>query len=117
MSRMTTEPARPANSEPVASASQPVSTGPIAWPIENITVKTATADPHAALGSDVWTIVVTVAGAVNIAAPNRNADSTIAAREVLTSGTAAPAAITTPTAASTCAGRHRARGNRQITGP
>src|SRR6476620_2622895 len=82
--------ASPACSDCVAAASQPVSTGPIAWPIANTTVNTDTAEPHDAFGSDVLTRSVTAAGAVNIAPPKNTADISIAGREVLTSGNAAP---------------------------
>ena len=73
-SRMATDPARPAYNDCVASASHPDKTGPIAWPTANTTVKTATAGPHAVLGSDVLTRSVTAVGAVNIPPPKRRAE-------------------------------------------
>ena len=104
-------PPGPRKATVLASASQPVRIGPIAWPTANTTVNTATAGPHAALGSDVLTRSVTDVGAVNIAPPKSNAERIIAGSDVLKSGIAAPTPMTTPAAASVFAGCHRARGH------
>ena len=80
---MATDAARLALSECAASAIQPVSAGPIDWPIANTTVNTDIVAPHTVFGSDVLIRSVMLVGTENIAIPKKNAERIIAGSVVL----------------------------------
>src|SRR5262249_37624354 len=113
---MMTDAARLASRECMASAIQPESTGPIAWPTATATVNTAIAGPHDGFGSVTLMSSVIVAGAENNPRPKKNAERIIADGDVLNSGMAAPTLIVALTAANRFAAGHLSRGTRQTSG-